>query len=92
MGRIKRNELIAFVNTFAKISSSVYAVANMFKRRKNYYHNIGATLVLGIGILILFLLCAYKIYANMGKKIEKMFNRVPNIKDSNASKKKVKKD
>jgi ERO1-like protein alpha len=41
MGRIKRNELIAFVNTFAKISSSVHSVALMYDRRHRYIINIG---------------------------------------------------
>lgn len=85
MGKIKRNELIAFVNTFAKISSSVYSVALMYQRRKHYYHNLWWTLVVGMGILILFLLCAYKIYANMGKKIERMFNRMPKFNENNSS-------
>ena len=78
-GRLKRNELIAFVNTFAKISSSVYSVALMFERRAKYIRNIGLTLTFGGGILLLFLLCALKIYENMEKKVEKMFKHLPKM-------------
>jgi ERO1-like protein alpha len=90
LGRIKRNELIAFVNTFAKVSSSVHSVALMFDRRYKYLVNLGYTIVIVMGSFLLFLLCAYKIYAEMGNKVERMFKNLP--KDGSGSQKKVKKD
>lgn len=61
-GRLKRNELVALINTFGKVSSSVKSIDLMFERRTKYNLNLIITIGIIGGVFILFMLAARKIY------------------------------
>lgn len=61
-GRLKRNELVALINTFGKVSSSIKSIELMFERRTKYYSNLFFTILIVGGVFIIFMVAIKKIY------------------------------
>ncbi|CAD8153304.1 unnamed protein product [Paramecium octaurelia] len=76
-GKLKRNELVALINTFGKVSSSVKSIDLMFERRTKYYQNLILTITIIGGVFIIFMVAMRKIYSEMDKKIQNMFRGMP---------------
>jgi ERO1-like protein alpha len=52
---LKRNELVALINTFGKVSSSVNSIDLMHKRRAKYHLNLIVTIGIVGGVFIIFM-------------------------------------
>ncbi|CAD8050781.1 unnamed protein product [Paramecium primaurelia] len=76
-GRLKRNELVALINTFGKVSSSVNSIDLMYERRAKYHFNLIFTIGIIGGVLILFMIIMRILYKEMDQKIQKMFLGMP---------------
>ena len=61
-GTLKRNELVALINTFAKVSSSVKSIDLMYERRRKFYQNLISVIGITGGTFLLFLYLMKKIY------------------------------
>ena len=62
-GKLKRNELVALINTFGKVSSSVKAIDLMFERRARFHYNLLLTIGIIGGVFIIFMKAIKVIYA-----------------------------
>eukprot|EP01017_Pseudomicrothorax_dubius_P039473 TRINITY_DN6060_c0_g2_i1.p1 TRINITY_DN6060_c0_g2~~TRINITY_DN6060_c0_g2_i1.p1 ORF type:complete len:389 (+),score=65.55 TRINITY_DN6060_c0_g2_i1:340-1506(+) len=71
---IKRNELIAFVNTFIKISQSIKFVDEFFQMRKAYYENMVTAILAVILCLLLFLWVAKKVNHHLETSFKRKFD------------------
>ena len=76
-GRLKRNELVALINTFGKVSSSINSIDLMHQRRAKYHLNLIVTIGIVGGVFIIFMVAMQKIYGEMDKKIQNMFRGMP---------------
>jgi len=66
---LKRNELIALINTFNKISTSIDYVDKMFTRKKNYYRSATNDIIISMLVLVVAIPIFYKIYKSKTAKI-----------------------
>ncbi|CAD8155459.1 unnamed protein product [Paramecium octaurelia] len=85
-GKLKRNELVALINTFGKVSSSVKSIDLMFERRARFNYNLIVTIGIVGGVFIIFMVAIRKIYQEMDKKIQNMFKGMPNDNPQQPSK------
>jgi len=68
---LQRNELIALINTLAKLSSSLDSIDKMYQKRYDHYWGMTKALSACLFTLLVFIWCALKIYKQGMEKLRK---------------------